>query len=148
MIQVKNVRDSQEHRAADPRGTADRIRVRSIGAVLSTLVVVFATEHQTQAQNAQDVRGVFPALSAPSPSMLAASEEDLRDLGQVEGIKTAENNAGKISSAGGSGGRRCEISPEEFAKFYPPLLEWIRTTLTVKAHAAQSVASLGFISHS
>jgi hypothetical protein len=76
--------------------------------------------------------------------MLAASEEDLRDLAQVEDINTGENSAGKISSAGGSGGRRCEMSPEEFAKFYPPLLEWIRTTLTVKAHAAQSVASLGF----
>jgi hypothetical protein len=144
MIQVKNVRDSQEHRAANPRGTANRIRVSSIGAVLSALVVVVATEHQTQAQNAQDVRGVFPAVSAPSPSMLAASEEDLRDLGQVESINTGENSAGKISSAGGSGGRRCEMSPEEFAKFYPPLLEWIRTTLTVKAHAAQGVASLGF----
>jgi hypothetical protein len=144
MIQAKNVRDSREHRAADPRGTADRIRVASIAAVLSTLVVVFATEHQTQAQNAQDVRGVFPAVSAPSLSRLAASEEDLRDLAQVEGINTGENSVNKISSAGGSNGGRCEMSPEEFAKFYPPLLEWIRTTLTVKAHAAQNVASLGF----
>jgi hypothetical protein len=31
-----------------------------------------------------------------------------------------------------------------FAKFYPPLLDWIRTTLTACAHVAQTVASRGF----
>jgi hypothetical protein len=36
------------------------------------------------------------------------------------------------------------MSPEEFAKVYPPLLEWIRTTLTANARAARSVASHGF----
>jgi hypothetical protein len=36
------------------------------------------------------------------------------------------------------------MSPEEFARVYPPLLEWIRTTLAENAHAAQIVASHGF----
>jgi hypothetical protein len=36
------------------------------------------------------------------------------------------------------------MSPEEFAKLYPPLIEWIRGTLTASAHAAQTVASRGF----
>jgi hypothetical protein len=36
------------------------------------------------------------------------------------------------------------MAPEEFAKFYPPLLDWIRTTLTTSAGAAQTVASRGF----
>jgi len=140
MIQAKYVRDCQEQRATDPRGTADRIRVGSIVAVLSTLVVTFAAEHRTQAQNAPHVSCVFPTASALSPSKLAASEENLRDLDHVE----SRNIARKIGSAGGSDGRRCGMSPEEFAKVYPPLLEWIRTTLTANADAAQSVASRGF----
>jgi hypothetical protein len=36
------------------------------------------------------------------------------------------------------------MSPEEFRKFYPPLLDWIRTTLAASAPAARSVASRGF----
>jgi hypothetical protein len=36
------------------------------------------------------------------------------------------------------------MSPEEFAKFYPPLLDWIRTTLTGSMHIAQTVASRRF----
>ena len=72
------------------------------------------------------------------------SEEDQRDFGYVEGRYIGENSAGKISSAGGSGGRRCEMSPEEFAKFYPPLLDWIRTRLTGSMHIAQTVASRRF----
>jgi hypothetical protein len=36
------------------------------------------------------------------------------------------------------------MSPEEFAKFYPPLLDWIRTTLAASTPVAQSVASRGF----
>jgi len=132
MIQAKYVRDCQEQCATDPRGTADRIRVGSIVAVLSTLVVTFAAEHRTQAQNAPHVSCVFPTASALSPSKLAASEENLRDLDHVE----SRNIARKIGSAGGSDGRRCGMSPEEFAKVYPPLLEWIRTTLTANADAA------------
>ena len=36
------------------------------------------------------------------------------------------------------------MSPEEFAKFYPPLIAWIRNMLTASAPAAQTVASRGF----
>ena len=36
------------------------------------------------------------------------------------------------------------MAPEEFAKFYPRLLDWIRTTLTASAGVAQTVASRGF----
>ena len=36
------------------------------------------------------------------------------------------------------------MSPEEFAKFYPPLLGWIRATLTASTGAAETVASRGF----
>jgi hypothetical protein len=86
----------------------------------------------------------LPGASVLNPSKLAGSEEDLCGLGYVEGRNIGENSAGKISSAGGSGGRRCEMSPEEFKKFYPPLLDWIRTTLTASAHVAQTVASRGF----
>ncbi len=142
MIQANYVRDSQEQRAADPRGTANRIRVGSIAAVLSALVVAFATEHRAQAQNAPRVSWVWPSASAPNPS--AKSEEGARDRGYVAGRNIGENSAGKIVSAGGSAGRRCKMSPEEFAKFYPPLLDWIRSTLTGSTHAAQTVASRGF----
>jgi len=36
------------------------------------------------------------------------------------------------------------MTPEEFAKFYLPLLDWIQTALTAGAHVAQTVASRGF----
>jgi hypothetical protein len=36
------------------------------------------------------------------------------------------------------------VTPEEFAKFYPPLLGWIQTTLTASMGAAETVASCGF----
>jgi hypothetical protein len=36
------------------------------------------------------------------------------------------------------------MSPEEFAKYYPPLFDWIQTTLTASAHVAQTIASRGF----
>jgi hypothetical protein len=120
-----------------------RIRAGSIAAVLGALVTL-AAGHRTQAQSAPRVSWIFPGASAPNPSKLARCEVDLRDPGYVEGRNIGENSAGKISSAGGSGGRRCEMSPEEFAKFYPPLLDWIRNTLTASAHMAQTVASRGF----
>jgi hypothetical protein len=110
-----------------------------IAAVLGALVTL-AAEHRTQAQNVPGV--IFADAFAPNPSM--KSEEDQRDFGYVEGRYIGENSAGKISSADGSGGRRCEMSPEEFAKFYPPLLDWIRTTLIGSMHIAQTVASRGF----
>jgi hypothetical protein len=100
-----------------------------IAVVLGALVTL-AAEHQTQAQNAQRVRWLLPTVST-----LLASQD---------GKATGENSAGKISSAAGSGGRRCKMSPEEFAKFYPPLLDWIRATLTGSMHMAQTVASRGF----
>jgi hypothetical protein len=118
-------------------------RLNVIAAVLGALVTL-AAEHGTQAQNVQRVSWVFPAISGLTLSKLAASEENLRDLDHVESRNTSENGARKIGSACGSDGTRCEMSPEEFAKVYPPLLEWIRTTLTANAHAAQSVASHGF----
>jgi hypothetical protein len=114
------------------------LRVVSIAAVLGALVTL-AAEHRTQAQNVPGV--IFADAFAPNPSM--KSEEDQR-VGYVEARYIGENSAGKISSAGGSDGRRCEMSPEEFAKYYPPLLDWIQTTLTASAHVAQTIASRGF----
>jgi hypothetical protein len=125
------------------RRPGDRIRVGGIAAVLGVLVTL-AAEDRTQAQNAPRVSRILPGASVLNPSKVAGSEEDLRGLGYVEGRNIGENSAGKISSAGGSGGRRCEMSPEEFAKFYPPLLDWIQTRLTASAHVAQTVASRGF----
>ena len=117
------------------------IRVVSIAAVLGALVTL-AAEHRTQAQNLPGVSWIFADAFARNPS--TESEEDQRDLRYVDGRNIGENSTGKISSAGGSGGRRCEMSPEEFAKFYPPLLDWIRTTLTGSMHIAQTVASRRF----
>ena len=114
------------------------LSVVSIVAVLGALVTL-AAEHRTQAQNVPGV--IFADAFAPNSSM--KSEEDQRDFGYVEGRYIDKNSAGKISSAG-SGGRSCEMSPEEFAKFYPPLLDWIRTTLTASMHIAQTVASRKF----
>jgi hypothetical protein len=114
-------------------------RLKVIASVLGALVTL-AAEHGTQAQNVQHVSWVLPAISGPTLSKLAATEENLRDLDHVE----SRNIARKIGSADGSDGRRCEMSPEEFARVYPPLLEWIRTTLAENAHAAQIVASHGF----
>jgi hypothetical protein len=115
------------------------LRVVSIAAVLGALVTL-AAEHRTQAQNVPGV--IFADAFALNPSMKSA--EDQCDFGYVEGRYIGGNRTGKISSAGGSGGRRCEMSPEEFAKFYPPLLDWIRTTLTASMHIAQTVASRRF----
>jgi hypothetical protein len=109
-----------------------------IAALLGALVTL-AADHQKQTQNAQRVRWLLPTVST-----LVATEDNLRDLGQVEARNTGENSAGKISLAVGSGGRRCEMSPEEFAKFYPPLLGWIRATLSSSMHMAQTVASRRF----
>jgi hypothetical protein len=117
-------------------------RIGRIATVLSVLVVL-AAPHRTQAQNAPRVSWIFPGASAAT-SKWAEFKEGLRELGYVEGRNIGENSVGKISSAGVSGGGRCEMAPEEFAKFYPPLLDWIRTTLTASAHVAQTVASRGF----
>ena len=125
------------------RRGCDRIRVGSIAAKLSVLLALAAV-HQTHAQNAPRVSGTFPTASAPNPLKLKWSKEVRHGLGYGEGRNTGTSSAGKISSAEGSGGKRCEMSPEEFAKFYPPLIDWIRRTLTASAPAAQTVASRGF----
>jgi hypothetical protein len=116
------------------RQRGDRIGVGSIAVVLSAIVVL-AAEHRAQAQNAPRVSWMLPGASVPNPSNLMVPKRDLRDLGYVES---------RNIRAGGSDGKGCEMSPEEFAKFYPPLLDWIRTTLTASAHVAQTVASRGF----
>jgi hypothetical protein len=117
------------------------LRIISIAAVLGALVTL-AAEHRTQAQNVPGISWIFADAFAPNP--FTKSEEGHRDLGYVDGRNIGENRAGKISSEGGSGGRRCEMSPEEFAEFYPPLLDWIRTKLTASMHVAQTVASRKF----
>jgi hypothetical protein len=50
-----------------------------IASVLGALVTL-AAEHGTQAQNVQHVSWVLPAISGPTLSKLAATEENLRDL--------------------------------------------------------------------
>jgi predicted metal-dependent hydrolase len=112
------------------RQRGDRIGV--IAVVLSAIVAL-AAEHRAQAQNALRVSRMLPAASAPYPSNLMVPKRELRDL-YVE-----SRNIG----AGGSRGKRCEMSPEEFAKFYPPLLDWIRTTLTASAPVAETHLYLG-----
>jgi hypothetical protein len=141
MIQAKYLRDSQEHRPADPRGNVDRIRVGSIVALLGALVTL-AAEHRTQAQHLPRVSSIFVDAFVPEPS--TNSEKEIRDLGCVERRAIGENGSGKISSPTRSGGRRCEMSPEEFARLYPPLRDWIRTALTASAQVAQTVASRRF----
>ena len=122
----------------------NRITVGSIAAVLLSAFVALAAAHGTPAQNTPRVSRTFFSYSAPNPSELAPSKEDLRDRGYVEGRNIGENSVGKISPTGGSGGKRCEMSPEEFAKFYPPLLDWIRITVTASSYLAQTVAPAGF----
>ena len=107
-------------------------------------LVAFVAVHQAQAQNAPRVGWIFPTASAANSFKLASSKDFLRDLGYIEGRNIGKNSPGKISLADGLGGERCGMSPEEFAKFYPPLIDWIRNTLTASAHVAQTVASRGF----
>jgi hypothetical protein len=111
----------------------------SVAAVLGALATL-AAEHGIQ--DTPRVSWIFPSPSALNPSKLAWFEESHR--GHTLGRNICESGTNKISSAIGSGGRRCEMSPEEFAKFYPPLLDWIQTTLTASAHMAQTIASRGF----
>jgi hypothetical protein len=94
----------------------------------SAALLRFVPVHQTQAQNPR-TRWTFLTASAPNSFELAAS------LG---------NRANEISSADRSGDKRCKMSPEEFAKAYPPLIAWIRNTLTASAHVAKTVASHKF----
>ena len=111
----------------------------SLASVLGLLITLVAQDH-TQAQKAQHASRVFFG-----PFTMARSGQDLRDVGYVDGSNIGENKPAKSSSASGSRDRRCEMSPEEFAKLYPPLLDWIRTTLTTSAHVAQTVSSREFL---
>ena len=97
-------------------------------SALSAFLVV----HQTQAKNASRVSWISPTAFSPKPLKLASYKE------------IDENRAGTINSVDGSGGEGCGMSPEEFAKFYPPLVAWIRNTLAASAPVAQTVASRGF----
>ena len=83
--------------------------------------------------NIATVLSIFVLLTAEHP---AQAENGLR----VENL----HDLGYVGSANALDGRRCEMSPEEFAKFYPPLFNWIRTTLTTTAHMVRPVASRGF----
>jgi len=125
------------------RRRSDRIRIGRIATALSALVAL-AAPVLTQAQNAPRVGWIFSDASALNPPKLARFQRGLRERGYVERRNIGNNRADKISSAAGSGGKWCEMAPEEFAKFYPALLDWIRTTLAASAHVAQTVASRGF----
>ena len=83
---------------------------------------------------------INPRASAPHSSELVTPKKDLR-LRYVEGRNFG---VGKISSAAGLGDTRCEVSPEEFQRSYPPLIEWIRNMLDANAHVAQTVSCRGF----
>lgn len=54
------------------------------------------------------------------------------------------NSLDEIISVGLPDGKRCGMSPEEFARYYPPLINWIRNTLAATTLKANTVASLGF----
>ena len=111
------------------RRRCDRNRLGSIAAMLSALSA-FLVVHRTQAENTPRVSWISPTAFSPKPLKLA--------------MEIDENRAGTINSVDGSGGERCGMSPEEFAKFYPPLVAWIRNTLAASAPVAQTVASRGF----
>jgi hypothetical protein len=97
----------------------------TFGRVVAALIVLVALAGsvRTQARDAPTVGRTLPVAWARDPPKWVIDE---------------------ISSVAGSSGKRCEMAPEEFAKFYPPLHDWIRNTLTANAHSAQTVASRGF----
>src|SRR5262249_39955905 len=113
------------------RRRCDRNRLGSIAAVLSILSALLVV-HQIQAKNASRVSWISTTAFSPKPLKLASYKE------------IDENSSGTINSVDGSGGEGCGMSPEEFAKFYPPLVAWIRNTLAASAPVAQTVASRGF----
>jgi hypothetical protein len=119
----------------------DRI-LGSVAAVLGALFIMLVVEHRTQAQTC--VGWMLPSPSALNSSKLARTEAHLRDLSYVGGGNVGNYSTGLIRSDGESGDSKCEMSPEEFAKSYPLLLDWIQTKLAASALVAQSVASHGF----
>ena len=96
--------------------------------------------HRTQAQHAPDASWINLRASAPHSSELVTPKEDL-GLRYVEGRNFGVS---KINQAAESADTRCEMSLEEFHKFYPPLIEWSRKILDANAHVAQTVSSRGF----
>jgi hypothetical protein len=110
--------------------------------VLSALVIVPVSEHRMLANKALTVDWISSRTFAPDPPELALSKENLPDLAYIDGNESGI--IGKIGLAGDARDKGCEMSPEEFAKFYPPLLDWIRGTLASSANAGQAVASRGF----
>jgi hypothetical protein len=107
-----------------------RKRLGSIAAVLSALSA-FLVVHQIQAKKAPRASWISPTASSPRPLELASYKE------------IGKNRASTINSVDRSG-KECGMSPEEFAKSYPPLVAWIRNTLIASAPVAQTVASRGF----
>jgi hypothetical protein len=87
-----------------------------LGSIAVVLIALsaFLVVHQTQAKKAPRVSWISPTAFSPKPLKLASYKEG------------------------------CGMSPEEFAKFYPPLVAWIRNTLAASAPVAQTVASRGF----
>jgi hypothetical protein len=83
------------------------------------------------------IRSIIAVVSALALLVVAHETE-------ASNRTTAENTLHQIISAGLSDGKRCGMSPEEFARYYPPLIDWIRNTLAAAAHKANTVASLGF----
>ena len=97
------------------RRGCDGIIVPSIAAMLSALLALSAV-HQTYSA-ALRVRLIFPTASAPKPFKLAPGLKRSRADGDyVQRGSIGKNRADKIRSADGSGGERCGMSPEEFAK--------------------------------
>ena len=76
----------------------DRVRIGSVAAMLSTILVV----HQTQAQNAPRASWMFPTASAFNRFALAPKEV-LGHFAHAEGKNIGKNKNGEISSADGSG---------------------------------------------
>ena len=97
------------------RRGCDGIGVPSITAMLSALLALAAV-HQTYSATLR-VSLIFPTASAPNPFKLSPGLRRSRaDLDYVERGSIGKNRAGKIRSADRSGGERCGMSPEEFAK--------------------------------
>ena len=109
------------------RRLRDRNRLGSIVAVLSALSA-FQLVHQIQAEKAS---WISPTASSHRPLKLASYKE------------IGKNRASTINSVDRSG-KECGMHPEEFAKSYPPLVAWIRNTLTASAPVAQARASPPF----
>ena len=84
--------------------------------------------------------GIASIIGVMSALAVLAVEQQTEAADGTIGEKTL--NA--IISVGVPGSKRCGMSPEEFARYYPPLIEWIRNALAATAHKANTVASFRF----